>query len=89
MPRKTQQKQDEAQPAIHVRYVGNGRQYFIGVPARDLTREEFDGLNAIDRRDVLAGTIYEPASPEAEKQHEQQNPPPQEPAGDNNGSENN
>jgi hypothetical protein len=43
---------------VYVRYTGK-RQFFIGVPARDLTKEEFDGLSPEAQRDVLESTIYE------------------------------
>jgi hypothetical protein len=46
---------------VHVRYVGDGKQYFIGVPARDLTKEEYDRLGPSERRDVDASSIYERA----------------------------
>jgi hypothetical protein len=48
-------------PKIHVRYVGDGKQYFIGVPARDLTKEEYDRLDPASRRDVDASDLYEKA----------------------------
>lgn len=43
---------------IHVRYVGDGKQFFIGVPPRDLTKEEFDNLVPARKRDVEASSIY-------------------------------
>lgn len=46
---------------VHVRYVGNGKQYFIGVPTRDLTKEEYDALDPLARRDVDASDLYERA----------------------------
>lgn len=52
-------KSKEPEVVIFARYVGNGKQYFIDVDARDLTREEFDRLAPLAQRDVLAGTIYE------------------------------
>lgn len=45
-------------PKVHVRYVGNGKQFFIGVPARDLTKEEFDRLDPNERRDVESSDLY-------------------------------
>ena len=46
---------------VHVRYVGDGKQYFIGVPARDLTKEEYDRLDPLARRNVDASDLYERA----------------------------
>lgn len=51
-----------ATPKVHVRYVGDKdgpKQYFIGAPARDLTEEEFDRLDPIVQRDIVASDIYE------------------------------
>ncbi len=45
-------------PPIFARYVGGGSQFFVGVPAKDLTKEEFDSLEPLSQRDVLAGTIF-------------------------------
>lgn len=62
MAGKTQEtKSEETEqkaPPVFVRYRGDGA-VFIGVPARDLTKEEFDNLDPLQRRDVLAETIYE------------------------------
>jgi hypothetical protein len=49
---------------IFVRYVGdkdgeNGvKQFFIGAPARDMTEEEYDSLDPIVQRDIVASDIY-------------------------------
>ena len=32
---------------VYVRYVGDKKQYFIGIPARDLTKDEFDALGPL------------------------------------------
>jgi hypothetical protein len=49
---------------VFARYTAQNGEYFFGVPPRDITQEEFDALDPINQRDVLAGTIYEvvPAS---------------------------
>lgn len=44
---------------IYVRYTGEHKSFFIGVPAEDLTKDEFDALSPENKRDVLASTIYE------------------------------
>lgn len=50
---------DEQKPRkVYVRYTGK-RQFFIGVPAEDLTKDEFDALSPENQRDVLASDIYE------------------------------
>ena len=54
--KETEKKEPEV--AIFARYVGNGKQYFIDVPAKDLSKEEFDRLPTLAQREVLAGTIY-------------------------------
>ena len=56
---------------IYVRYTGDGA-FFIGVPAKDLTKEEFDGLGPLEKRDVLAGTIYEPVARDAKSEKKAQ-----------------
>jgi hypothetical protein len=52
-----------AAPKIFVRYVGDKdggiKQFFIGVPARDLTEEEYDNLDPFVKRDIVASDIYE------------------------------
>jgi hypothetical protein len=53
---------------VHVRYVGNGKQFFIGAPARDLTEDEFNGLDALARRDIAASPLYEFATKKAGKE---------------------
>lgn len=44
---------------VRVRYVGNGKQFFLGVPARDLSEQEFDALEPGQQRDVVASDLYE------------------------------
>lgn len=65
-----------AEAKVHVRYVGNGKQFFIDVPARDMTKDEFDGLSAGQRRNVEASNIYEfvgtKASPKKDDQKSQE-----------------
>lgn len=64
MAEKTDAKETEKKepkPVIFARYVGNGKQFFIDVDAKDLTKEEFDRLPSLAQRDVLAGTIYKVA----------------------------
>lgn len=61
---KKAETKEAAERVVFVRYTGN-RQFFIGVPARDLTKDEFDALDPLQQRDVLASDIYE--KPEAEK----------------------
>lgn len=51
----------EPKVVIFARYVGDGKQFFIDVPARDLTKEDFERLPTLAQRDVLAGTIYKVA----------------------------
>jgi hypothetical protein len=62
---KKAETKEAAPVAVHLRYVGDKRQFFIGVPARDLTKAEFDALDPLQQRDVLASNIYE--QPEAEQ----------------------
>lgn len=49
---------------VHVRYVGGGKQFFIGIPARDLTKAEYDRLDLGQKRDVDSSDIYEVVAPE-------------------------
>lgn len=42
-----------------VRYLGDGSQYIEGVPARDLTREEWERLRPDLRERALATGLYE------------------------------
>jgi hypothetical protein len=58
-PRKNDAEKQEPEVVIFARYVGDGTQFFIDVPARDLTREEFNDLSPFGQRDVLASEIYE------------------------------
>lgn len=49
------------------RYIGEGGAHFIGIPARDLTADEFDALDEQQRAAVTGGGIYEPvATPASE-----------------------
>jgi len=41
------------------RYIGNGA-HWAGVPARDLTKDEFDRLGPLQKRAVTTGGGYEP-----------------------------
>ncbi len=64
---------------VFVRYMGNGKQFFIGVDARDLTKDEFEALEPLRQRDVLASSLYEAATAEGQKQEkvvEQEVQPP-------------
>lgn len=40
------------------KYIGNGS-YIVGVPARDLEREEFEALTGEEQAAVLASGLYE------------------------------
>jgi len=75
-----------------VRYVGNGKQFFIGVDTRDLTKDEFDALEPLRQRDVLASPLYEAATAEGQKQEaavQAANQPDPDNSGDTGESENN
>ena len=48
-----------AKADVYVRFVGSGKQYFPGVPTKDMTKEEFERLDAVQQDDVLASSIYE------------------------------
>ncbi len=78
---------------VFVRYVGDGTQFFIGVDARDLTKDEFKELEPLQRRDVLASSLYEAVTAEGQRQEEVVEQEVQPPSSDNNGdtgeSENN
>lgn len=53
--------QSEA-PGIAYRYVRNEHGYhFPGIPARDLTQDEFDALSDEDKRNVTESGVYEEA----------------------------
>lgn len=56
---KTTETKAAPKAKVHARYVGNGKQFFIGVPAKDLDKSEFDALTLAQQRDVLASSIYE------------------------------
>lgn len=43
---------------IFARYVGDGR-FIFGVPARDLSRPDFDALTDDQKANVLASGLYE------------------------------
>ncbi len=42
-----------------VKFKGDGRQFFYGIPTRDLTDEEWQALTADDRKAALASGLYE------------------------------
>jgi sugar/nucleoside kinase (ribokinase family) len=48
-----EQPDDEAAEAPAARYQGDGSQFVSGVPARDLTRAEYDALSDEQREAVL------------------------------------
>lgn len=43
------------------RYTGDGNEYYMRVPMRDLSAEEFDALADEDKERVQSGIIYEEA----------------------------
>lgn len=45
-------------PVVAVRYIGDGA-FWPGIPARDLTREEWDALEPEHREQILAHKLYE------------------------------
>lgn len=49
------------------RYVGDGERW-RGVPARDMTQEEFDGLGPLEQRTVREGGGYEKVSAKEAKE---------------------
>ena len=49
------------------RYTGNG-EYWSGIPARDLSPEEYDALSEDQRRLVDSGRLYEVAPETAPKE---------------------
>lgn len=49
-------KKDAKKPVI-IRYTGEGA-FFIGIPAKDLTEDDFKALEPYQQTQVLAGTIY-------------------------------
>jgi len=60
-----------------IRYIGTG-DYFLGIPKRDLTDEEFAALPAADQAMILASAIYAqdvgepPAAPRSAKKTTEQ-----------------
>ena len=40
-----------------IKYIGTG-DYFLGIPERDLTDEEFEKLSQAEQAMILASTIY-------------------------------
>lgn len=54
------EKTDKKAP-IFVRFVGSKNQFFIGAPQKDLTKAEFDKLDTLVQRDILAETLYKKA----------------------------
>ncbi len=60
-----------------IKYIGQNGEYFLGIPKRDLTDEEFTALSQADQALVLNSSVYqqvtdEPASaPRATKKTEQ------------------
>lgn len=56
-PETTPETKSEAK-AVTYKYVGNG-DYLFGVPARDLTKDEFDALNDEQKDAVKKSGVYE------------------------------
>lgn len=50
--------QPDTAPAAHVRYIGGG-DFLHGVPARDLTRAEWDAIDTDTQALALALGLYE------------------------------
>lgn len=48
-------------PAVVYRYVGNG-DHFSGIPARDLTKDDVDGLDSETKKALTKSGVYEEAS---------------------------
>ena len=44
---------------IKARYTGNGEEYYSGIPARDLTDQEYAALTGEQRARVNSRRIYE------------------------------
>lgn len=44
-------------PAVAYKYVGNG-DHFVGIPQRDLTKDEFDALSDADKENVTKSGLY-------------------------------
>lgn len=44
-------------PAIAYRYVGSG-EHFVGIPMRDLTKDEYDALTDEQKSDVTKSGYY-------------------------------
>jgi hypothetical protein len=49
------------------RYTGDGRAWFAGVPKRDLTASDVAALTPEARRNVEAGTLYQPVAKKTDK----------------------
>lgn len=47
-------------PAIAYRYVDKDGTHFVGVPPRDLTQSEFDGLSEENKTNVTMSGLYVP-----------------------------
>lgn len=47
--------------AVYLKYVGGGEEYIGGVPARDLTRAEYDALPTHLQGAVEGSALYEAA----------------------------
>lgn len=47
------------------RYVGQNGEYFLGIPKRDLTSDDFADLSPANQAIVLGSTIYQQVADEA------------------------
>lgn len=45
--------------AIKARYKGNGEEFHMGIPKRDLTEEEYDALDADEKKLLRSSPIYD------------------------------
>jgi hypothetical protein len=66
------------------KYQGKDTEHYVGVPARDLTEEEFDALGPQEQFNVVEGSLYkavgQPKGQRASRKAEPDHEPEQEPA---------
>jgi hypothetical protein len=57
--KKTDAPKDETpkKEPVYIRYTGNGA-FFVGIPAKNFTKSEFEALEPHQQNEVLTGTIY-------------------------------
>ncbi len=60
-------------PEIKARYMGGGVEFIPGIPARDLTVDEWLKLSPADQKKAIATKVYKLVKPKKKKEESKEN----------------